>query len=142
MKKYGFSLIFDLAEEQSVAWDRFPGVASGTALEQLVDPGLFPSPASYVKEGADDGPDHIPKEPVGPDGEHEIVVLIGRITHDPDMVRSVCLPKSRLDGADGSLVVAADLLEAAEIMGPQQLFGRPVHSPDIQREGVKVRILE
>ena len=104
------------------------------------DPGFVALAAAYLKEGTDYGADHIPEKAVGADGEDEVVTFLGGVAHDSDVVGGICLPAGLGDGADGGLVAAADLFEAAEVVAAKECLGGAVHLIDIQREGVEVGI--
>ena len=96
----GEKSIFHLGEEEGVAGDGLAGGGAGAALGEGGDPGLVALAAAYLKEGADDGADHIPEKAVGADGEDEVVAFLGGVAHHSDVVWGICLPTGPRDGAD------------------------------------------
>ena len=81
---------------------------------------------------------HVPEETVCLDGEHEIVALGAWVAHHPDVVGSPDFPPGIRYGTDGGLVVAADFLEAPEIMRAEQESRGLIHCVNVQAERAEI----
>ena len=119
--------------------DGFSGVGAAAALDEPPEPFRVLLAPAHVDEGADDGPHHVAQEAVGPHREHHVVPFFCGIAHLGHMDRAVCLPACFVDRADRSEVVPPCLLEAAEVMLPEQQGRRAVHLLHVERIDAEVR---
>ncbi len=124
--------IFHFAQEQRMSGHRLPGIPPRPRLDQFLHPSGVMLPSPHLDQRPDDGPDHIPQEPVGADSEVPVIRFLRFARHDSVKGWGIGLPESFGDGAEGGFVRAADFFEAGKIVRAQEVLAGLVHVFEVE----------